>query len=77
MTTSVVMIYYTCLLPHMINMSFMGTIFHLIFGHWLLVNIMFHYTMAVFTHPGTPPPQVSFTNGTSPLFPNSLPTGLF
>lgn len=57
MTTSVVTIFYACLLPHIYDLSMGWTIFHLIFGHWLLVNIVFHYTMAVFTYPGTPPSQ--------------------
>uniref|UniRef100_K1R7D3 Mannose-P-dolichol utilization defect 1 protein n=1 Tax=Magallana gigas TaxID=29159 RepID=K1R7D3_MAGGI len=29
--------------------------FHLIFGHWLLANIVFNYVMAAFTDPGHPP----------------------
>ena len=64
MTTSVVTIFYVCLLPHVYSASLGWTVFHLIFGHWLLVNIVFHYTMGVFTHPGTPPAQVRecFTN---------------
>lgn len=57
MTTSVVTIFYVCLLPHVYSASLGWTVFHLIFGHWLLVNIVFHYTMGVFTHPGTPPAQ--------------------
>uniref|UniRef100_A0A4D5RZQ9 Palmitoyltransferase n=1 Tax=Ixodes scapularis TaxID=6945 RepID=A0A4D5RZQ9_IXOSC len=27
----------------------------LVIGHWLLVNIVFHYWMALTTNPGTPP----------------------
>ncbi|XP_052804832.1 palmitoyltransferase ZDHHC16-like [Mya arenaria] len=57
MTTSVVTIFYVCLLPHVYTTSLPWTIFHLIFGHWLLVNIVFHYLMGVFSQPGTPPPQ--------------------
>ncbi|WAR06587.1 ZD16A-like protein [Mya arenaria] len=59
MTTSVVTIFYVCLLPHVYTTSLPWTIFHLIFGHWLLVNIVFHYLMGVFSQPGTPPPQVN------------------
>ncbi|KAL3863140.1 hypothetical protein ACJMK2_004909 [Sinanodonta woodiana] len=55
MTTSVVVIFYTCLLPHVYHQDLAWTCFHLVFGHWLLVNIVFHYIMAVFTNPGTPP----------------------
>lgn len=29
---------------------------HLIFGHWLILNIAFNYLMAIATPPGTPPP---------------------
>ena len=61
MTTSVVTIFYVCLLPHVYDISLAWTVFHLIFGHWLLVNIGFHYVMAVFTQPGTPPAQVCNT----------------
>ncbi|XP_052229147.1 palmitoyltransferase ZDHHC16A-like isoform X2 [Dreissena polymorpha] len=57
MTTSVVTIFYVCLLPHVYDISLGLTVFHLIFGHWLLANIVFHYVMAAFTQPGTPPPQ--------------------
>lgn len=58
LTTSVVTIFYVCLLPHVAELYHIGwTIFHLIFGHWLLSNIVFHYVMAVFTQPGTPPDQ--------------------
>lgn len=57
MTTSVVTIFYVCLLPHVYHASTGWTVFHLIFGHWLLCNIIFHYVMAVYTHPGTPPSQ--------------------
>ncbi|KAL4231827.1 Palmitoyltransferase zdhhc16 [Mactra antiquata] len=57
MTTSIVTIFYVCLLPHVYENSLPLTVFHLIFGHWLLVNIVFHYVMAVFTQPGTPPDQ--------------------
>lgn len=60
MTTSIVTIFYVCLLPHVYENSMPMTVFHLIFGHWLLANIVFHYVMAVFTQPGTPPDQVSY-----------------
>lgn len=61
LTTSVVAIFYTCLLPHVYAQSTARTIFHLVFGHWLLVNIVFNYVMAAFTHPGTPPPEIPET----------------
>ncbi|KAJ8317723.1 hypothetical protein KUTeg_005627 [Tegillarca granosa] len=57
-TTSVVVVFYTCLLPHEIELSYFRTVFHLTFGHWLLINIVFNYLMACFTDPGHPPPDV-------------------
>ena len=30
-------------------------VLYMIYGHYLLVNIIFHYYMGVFTNPGTPP----------------------
>ncbi|XP_062575151.1 palmitoyltransferase ZDHHC16B-like [Saccostrea cucullata] len=61
LTTSVVVIFYICLLPHVYQQSLSKTVFHLIFGHWLLVNIVFNYVMAVFTDPGHPPREVPET----------------
>ena len=55
LTTSVVVIFYTCLLPHAFYQSAFFTGFHLIFGHWLLMNIVFNYFMAAFTDPGHSP----------------------
>lgn len=56
LTTSVVVIFYVCLLPHKMAESLGWTIYHFIIGHWLLVNIVFHYFKAAFTDPGKPPP---------------------
>lgn len=61
LTTSVVVIFYVCLLPHVFDQSLSKTMFHLIFGHWLLANIVFNYVMAAFTDPGHPP-RVSYSN---------------
>ncbi|XP_033757625.1 palmitoyltransferase ZDHHC16B-like [Pecten maximus] len=61
LTTSVVAIFYTCLLPHVYAQSTSRTIFHLVFGHWLLINIVFNYIMAAFTNPGTPPIEIPET----------------
>ncbi|XP_064631480.1 palmitoyltransferase ZDHHC16-like [Lineus longissimus] len=58
LTTSVVVIFYICLLPEKYYMSLGWTIYHLIFGHWLLVNIVFHYFMGAFTDPGQPPESI-------------------
>ncbi|CAN7999497.1 unnamed protein product [Ixodes pacificus] len=35
----------------------------LVIGHWLLVNIVFHYWMALTTNPGTPPEAICFHQG--------------
>jgi hypothetical protein len=32
-----------------------------VFGHYLMVNIAFHYWMALTTHPGVPPSDVILT----------------
>ncbi|CAH1782983.1 unnamed protein product [Owenia fusiformis] len=58
LTTTVVVIFYVCLLPHKYDLSLGWTIYHLIFGHWLLINIVFNYFMAAFTDPGHPPQAV-------------------
>ena len=48
-------------IAHMVGLSFywekspVMTIFLVIFGYWLLINVTFHYVMAVFTPPGHPP----------------------
>ncbi|ELT87603.1 hypothetical protein CAPTEDRAFT_226578 [Capitella teleta] len=58
LTTSVVVIFYTCLLPHKLSESVPWTVYHICFGHWILVNIVFHYFKAAFTDPGSPPPKI-------------------
>lgn len=55
LTTSVVVIFYICLLPHKAAEGHFWTVYHLIVGHWLLANIVFHYFKAAFTDPGCPP----------------------
>ncbi|XP_071090056.1 palmitoyltransferase ZDHHC16-like isoform X1 [Haliotis cracherodii] len=55
LTTMVVAIFYVCLLPHIYYESMAATVFHLVFGHWLLLMIIFNYIMACFTSPGHPP----------------------
>lgn len=42
-------------LPYWWDKSPLMTIFLVIFGYWLLINVIFHYYMAVFTSPGYPP----------------------
>lgn len=55
LTSSVVAIFYVCLLPHKYELSVAWTVYHLIVGHWLLANIAFNYFKAAFTSPGNPP----------------------
>jgi palmitoyltransferase len=55
LTASVVAIAYWIGLPYWWNKSPWVTVLLMIIGHWLLVNITFHYYMAANTHPGYPP----------------------
>ncbi|KAK9400952.1 putative palmitoyltransferase ZDHHC16 [Crotalus adamanteus] len=56
LTSSVVGIVYICLLPIIIQTYPIAWIFwHVIYGHWNLVMIVFHYYMAITTQPGYPP----------------------
>ncbi|XP_070609008.1 palmitoyltransferase ZDHHC16 isoform X2 [Erythrolamprus reginae] len=56
LTTSVVGIVYICLLPVILQTYPILWIFwHIIYGHWNLVMIVFHYYMAITTQPGYPP----------------------
>ncbi|GLV39373.1 uncharacterized protein CBL_13250 [Carabus blaptoides fortunei] len=55
LTTSVVCIAYWIGLPYWWNRNPHLCILLVIFGHWILVNIIFHYYMAVTTPPGYPP----------------------
>ncbi|XP_060515951.1 palmitoyltransferase ZDHHC16A [Cylas formicarius] len=55
LTASVVIIAYWIGIPYWWNRNYLICIFLVSFGHWLLLNICFHYYMAVFTHPGFPP----------------------
>lgn len=61
LVSSVIVVAYTCLLPEEYNKRPAMCIFHLIFGHWLLVNLVFNYVMAAFTAPGTPPYEIPET----------------
>ena len=45
-------------LPLYWNYSIPLTIFAVVLGHWILVNIAFHYYMALTTPPGNPPEDV-------------------
>uniref|UniRef100_A0A2H6MZH4 Palmitoyltransferase n=1 Tax=Micrurus carvalhoi TaxID=3147026 RepID=A0A2H6MZH4_9SAUR len=56
LTTSVVGIVYICLLPMILQTYSIPWIFwHIIYGHWNLAMIVFHYYMAITTQPGYPP----------------------
>ncbi|XP_056153337.1 palmitoyltransferase ZDHHC16B [Lampris incognitus] len=56
LTGSVLAIVYTCLLPIIINTyPVHWIIWHLCYGHWLLVMVVFHYYKATTTSPGQPP----------------------
>ncbi|XP_028391059.1 palmitoyltransferase ZDHHC16B-like [Dendronephthya gigantea] len=54
--SGVVVIFYVYVMPIVLEYeSTMFSICHLICGHWLLLNISFHYYKAVSTNPGYPP----------------------
>lgn len=55
LTSAVVVIAHLVGLPFYWEKSPAMTIFLVIFGYWLLINVTFHYVMAVFTPPGHPP----------------------
>jgi len=46
-------------LPRYWNFNGPLTIFLVCLGHWILVNIIFHYYMALTTPPGNPPKDVT------------------
>lgn len=55
LTSVVVSICYYVGLPWWWNRSPTTTVFLVILGNWLLLNVSFHYFMATFTEPGKPP----------------------
>ncbi|XP_014680738.1 PREDICTED: probable palmitoyltransferase ZDHHC16 [Priapulus caudatus] len=55
LTLSVVIIFYLIIIPFTVLRSFYLTVWHLVFGHWILIMIVFNYFMGVLTHPGKPP----------------------
>ncbi|XP_071792872.1 palmitoyltransferase ZDHHC16-like [Asterias amurensis] len=66
LTSVVISVFYLCILPRCLeNEDHVQTIFHLTFGHWLLMNIAFHYYKGVTTPPGYPPQIVSETGVSS------------
>ena len=53
LTSLVMTSYYFVLLPYLLDLANEFLIlFHLLFGHYLLINIVFHYFYAVRTNPG-------------------------
>lgn len=54
LTTFVVVIAYWIGVPYWWNNNKLLTVFLLIFGNWLLINVIFHYYMGVTTPPGFP-----------------------
>ncbi|XP_039402658.1 palmitoyltransferase ZDHHC16 isoform X1 [Mauremys reevesii] len=62
LTSSIVAIVYICLLPVILQSYPPGWIcWHLAYGHWNLLMILFHYYMAITTPPGHPPQAKSNT----------------
>lgn len=60
LTAAFVIICYWIGLPYWWHKSPEVTIFLLIVGNWLLLNVSFHYVMAAKTNPGTPPKQMTY-----------------
>ncbi|XP_072177705.1 palmitoyltransferase ZDHHC16-like [Diadema setosum] len=65
LTSFVTVVMYVVVLPAASDRSLAETMFHLTFGHWLLVNITFHYYKGCTTSPGHPPQIVSDTGAGS------------
>ncbi|EDV53458.1 palmitoyltransferase ZDHHC16 [Drosophila erecta] len=65
LTTSVVSIAYWIGLPFWWAKSQLVTYFLLVVGNWLLLNVVFHYVMAVITPAGHPPEGVSLVEAVS------------
>lgn len=59
LTALVVYIAHWVGLPYYWQKSPTLTILLVIFGYWLLMNVSFHYYMAVTTHPGVPPEVIN------------------
>ncbi|XP_016118538.1 probable palmitoyltransferase ZDHHC16 [Sinocyclocheilus grahami] len=56
LTSSVVFIAYYCLLPLVLQTYSLGwMMWHICYGNWILVMIVFHYYKATNTPPGYPP----------------------
>ncbi|XP_028651477.1 palmitoyltransferase ZDHHC16A isoform X2 [Erpetoichthys calabaricus] len=56
LTSSIVLIVYICLLPLILHTySLAWILWHIFYGHWNLLMIVFHYYKAARTSPGYPP----------------------
>ncbi|XP_031559507.1 palmitoyltransferase ZDHHC16-like isoform X2 [Actinia tenebrosa] len=55
--STVVIIYYTSILPTILEEHILWIVIHIVVAHWLLLNISFHYFKSVFTSPGHPPKE--------------------
>ncbi|XP_062435687.1 palmitoyltransferase ZDHHC16 isoform X5 [Rhea pennata] len=66
LTSSIVAIVYICLLPLILQTYTPAWIcWHLAYGHWNLLMIVFHYYMAITTSPGYPPQAKDDLTGVS------------
>ncbi|KAK3851112.1 hypothetical protein Pcinc_040098 [Petrolisthes cinctipes] len=65
LTSTIVAIVYIIGLPYYWNKSPTLTCFLMVLGHWILVNIAFHFTMAAITDPGTPPKGILISEAVS------------
>ncbi|XP_066277409.1 palmitoyltransferase ZDHHC16-like [Branchiostoma lanceolatum] len=52
---SVIGVAWLVFFPIMRDRSYLTLTYHLIFGNWLAVNVLFHYFKALLTSPGKPP----------------------
>uniref|UniRef100_A0A8V0ZFE3 Palmitoyltransferase n=1 Tax=Gallus gallus TaxID=9031 RepID=A0A8V0ZFE3_CHICK len=66
LTSSIVAIVYICLLPLILQTYTPAWIcWHLAYGHWNLIMIVFHYYKAITTSPGHPPQAKNDLTGVS------------
>ncbi|XP_064086800.1 palmitoyltransferase ZDHHC16-like [Macrobrachium nipponense] len=65
LTSSVVFTVYWVGLPYYWNKSKLLTSFLIVLGHWLLINVVFHFFMAAHTDPGTPPQGILISEAVS------------
>ena len=62
LTSSVVICWYAYLRPVILTYSWEWIIFHFTYGHYLLISILFHYYMGVFTSAGVPPQKAAISS---------------